>query len=44
MSKAKIIDTNETNIQNYGMCGYKSLKNEGYKRKADWIKKHLKKE
>jgi len=43
MSSAIIIDTNESNIQNYGMCGYKNLKNEGYKRKVDWIKEHFKK-
>jgi hypothetical protein len=35
-----IIDTNENNIANYGMCGYKNIKNIGFKRKIDWIKKH----
>jgi hypothetical protein len=34
---AEIIITNEKNITNYGMCGYKNIKNEGYKRKIDWI-------
>ncbi len=41
MSNATIIDTNEFNIQNYGMCGYKNPKNIGYKRKVDWIKEHF---
>ena len=43
INKVTIIDTNESNIQNYGMCGYKNLKNEGYKRKVDWIKEQFKK-
>ncbi|MBC8385455.1 MAG: YoaP domain-containing protein [Candidatus Cloacimonetes bacterium] len=43
MSEATIIDTNESNIRNYGMCGYKNLKNEGYKRKVEWIKEHYQK-
>ncbi|MCD4796350.1 MAG: YoaP domain-containing protein [Candidatus Cloacimonetes bacterium] len=39
----KIIDTTPDSIHKYGMCGYKNLKNEGYKRKIDWIKQHYKK-
>jgi L-amino acid N-acyltransferase YncA len=38
MEKVKIIDTNENNIHKYGMCGYKNLKQEGYRRKVEWIK------
>jgi hypothetical protein len=37
----KIIDTNEDNIKNYGFCGYKSVKQEGYRRKLEWLKKRF---
>ncbi|UCC79482.1 MAG: GNAT family N-acetyltransferase [Candidatus Zixiibacteriota bacterium] len=39
MPKVQIIDTNRGNIQNYGFCGYKNVKNEGHIRKSEWLKK-----
>lgn len=33
----KIIDANADNIREYGMCGYKNIKQEGYKRKVEWL-------
>lgn len=41
MEKIEIIDSNEDNIHNYGFCGYKDIKQEGYKRKIDWLKKRF---
>ncbi len=41
MGKIEIIDTNADNICEYGFCGYKSIKQEGYKRKTDWLKKRF---
>jgi len=41
MGKIEIIDTNADNISEYGFCGYKSIKQEGYKRKIDWLKKRF---
>lgn len=38
MSEAIIIDTNPETISRFGMCGYKNLKNEGYRRKVEWVK------
>jgi len=38
MAKVKIIDTSPDTIGNYAMCGYKNIKNEGYKNKLEWIK------
>jgi GNAT superfamily N-acetyltransferase len=38
MSDIEIIDTNAGNIQNYGVCGFKNLKQEGYRRKIEWLK------
>ena len=34
----EIIDTNLDNILRYGICGYKDLKQEGLRRKIDWLK------
>lgn len=42
MSKVKIIDTTTENIHEFGMCGYKNIKIEGYKRKINWVKKQFK--
>jgi len=36
----EIVDTNPHNILDYGICGYKSLKHEGLRRKIDWLKNH----
>ncbi len=41
MEKTEIIDTNADNICEYGFCGYKSIKQEGYKRKINWLKKRF---
>jgi len=41
MGRIEIIDTNADNISEYGFCGYKSIKQEGYKRKIDWLKKRF---
>ncbi len=34
----EIIDTNLDNILEYGICGYKSIKQEGLRRKIEWLK------
>ena len=41
MNDLQIVDTNLDNIQNYGFCGYKNIKQEGYKRKLDWLKQRF---
>lgn len=41
MERIEIIDTDESNIHEYGMCGYKSIKNEGYKKKIEWVKQRF---
>lgn len=41
METIKIIDTNANDIQQYGMCGYKNIKNEGYRRKVEWLKQRF---
>lgn len=33
-----IVDTNPSNIHQFGMCGYKDPKNEGYRTKLEWLK------
>jgi N-acetylglutamate synthase-like GNAT family acetyltransferase len=38
MNDLQIVDTNATSIQNFGFCGYKNIKQEGYRRKLDWLK------
>jgi GNAT superfamily N-acetyltransferase len=42
MSEVKIIDLNLDNVTGFGLCGYKNIKQEGYKRKTDWLKKRFK--
>ena len=39
MREYEIVDTNADNIGGCGLCGYKSGKNEGRRRKLDWLKK-----
>ena len=39
MKEYEIVDTNAGNIGGCGLCGYKSGKNEGRRRKLDWLKK-----
>ena len=41
MEKIEIIDTNVDNILEYGVCGYKSMKREGYPEKSAWLKKRF---
>lgn len=41
MGKVEIFDTNTDNIYDHGFCGYKNIKQEGYKRKIDWLKKRF---
>jgi len=41
MGDITIIDTNPENILEYGMCGYKSLEQDGFRCKIDWIKDRI---
>ena len=41
MDEIEIIDTNAGNIHDYGFCGYKNIKQEGYKRELDWLKERF---
>jgi len=41
ISGIRVIDTNGDNICDYPLCGYKNIKQEGYKRKTDWLKKRF---
>ncbi|NIM60021.1 MAG: GNAT family N-acetyltransferase [Candidatus Aminicenantes bacterium] len=41
MNEIEIIDTNVDNIYDYGFCGIKNIKQEGYKRKTDWLIKRF---
>lgn len=43
MAAVEIIDTNADNIHEFGMCGYKNTKNEGFKRKLEWVKQNYSK-
>jgi len=38
MEEIDIIDTNADTIGEFGFCGYKNLKQEGYRRKVEWLK------
>jgi len=38
MEKLQIINTGSSNIAEFGMCGYKNLRQEGYRRKVEWLK------
>ncbi len=38
MERIEIIDTNADNILEYGVCGYKDIKREGYSEKIEWLK------
>jgi N-acetylglutamate synthase-like GNAT family acetyltransferase len=40
--KIEIIDTDVDNICDYPLCGYKNIKQVGYKRKINWLKKRFK--
>ncbi len=39
MREYEIVDTNADNIGACSFCGYKAGKNEGHRRKSDWLKK-----
>ena len=38
MDEIEIIDTTADNILEYGVCGYKNIKREGYPEKIEWLK------
>lgn len=38
MRDIEIIETNLDNIGNFGLCGYKNIKQEGLRRKIEWLK------
>jgi GNAT superfamily N-acetyltransferase len=42
IGEIRIIDTNADNICDYPLCGYKDIKQEGYKRKTDWLRERFK--
>jgi GNAT superfamily N-acetyltransferase len=37
MAEIEVIDTTTENIARFGICSYKDLKQEGFKRKVDWM-------
>jgi GNAT superfamily N-acetyltransferase len=39
MREYEVVDTNADNIGACSFCGYKAVKNEGHRRKLDWLKK-----
>jgi GNAT superfamily N-acetyltransferase len=41
MSKVEIIDANAANIGDFGFCGFKDMKQEGYRRKTAWLTKRF---
>jgi len=41
MGRIEIIDTSASTICKHGFCGFKDAKNEGHKRKTDWLKKRF---
>lgn len=43
MSEIQIIEVNPDNILQYGICGYKNIKKEGYPEKISWIKQNYSK-
>ena len=42
MGDIQIIDTNDQNIREYGICGYKNVKRPGYFEKLEWLKERFK--
>jgi len=38
MTRIEIVNTNAVNICDHGFCGFRDPKNEGHKRKTDWLK------
>lgn len=41
LADIEIIDTNADNISEFGFCGYKNIKQQGYKRKIDWLRQRF---
>ena len=41
MEEVNIIDTDADNILEYGICGYKNIKREGYLEKIEWLKERF---
>jgi GNAT superfamily N-acetyltransferase len=41
MDELKIIDADAETIGNYSLCGFKNIKQEGYRRKIDWLKQRF---
>lgn len=41
MTKVEIIETTAENICDYGFCGFKNPKNEGHRRKTNWLAKRF---
>lgn len=41
MEPIEIIDANAENIQDHGLCGYKNIQQEGYRRKIEWLKRRF---
>jgi hypothetical protein len=41
MEEISIIDTTIDNVGNYGVCGYKNVKKEGFPEKFEWLKKRF---
>jgi len=41
VNEIEIIGTNADNICDYGFCGIKNIKQEGYKRKIEWLRKRF---
>jgi GNAT superfamily N-acetyltransferase len=41
VNEIEVIETNADNICDYGFCGIKNIKQEGYKRKTDWLRKRF---
>lgn len=39
MEKIEITNTDSDNILEYGVCGYKNIKREGYPEKIEWLTK-----
>jgi len=42
MKELKIVEATPENVHEFGMCGYKNVKMEGYRRKIEWTKERFK--
>jgi N-acetylglutamate synthase-like GNAT family acetyltransferase len=42
MGKVEIVEANADNIHTFALCGYKNMKQEGYRRKIEWLKQRFK--